>query len=488
LGSLHSGPSALERTTTGEDLERELQERISEFEQWGGVHFAADVVGTALALGLESHPGVQEAATQLLTSSSPSTRALADRVLSGFQAPATEDSPRAEVDRQALQPWLSKQKKIVRTQPRNSLAWADLALAYTVIGQADSAEHAIRVALVQANGNRFVLRAAARFYIHREDIEKAHDLLIADTDRLREDPWLLASEIAIADSSGRPQRYATQGRRLLEMGFAPHDVSELASALATIELKHGRVKLARKLLSQALLDPTDNSLAQAEWSIPRGINIANTNEFDPPRNYEARARYYYRNEQFSEAFDFGSLWLADQPFALDPAMFTSYVASTLLDDQRSAIRACTIGLRASPSDPILLNNLAFSLATSGHLEEAQKVLRRPMGKLSTEHDAMITATRGLVAFRSGDVAFGRQLYRIAIDALMKDRKQVVAASAAFFWIYEELHAETDNVPQALKCAESASRGVTDNPDLVLSRRRVERLMQRIAPSSAPLLP
>jgi hypothetical protein len=104
------------------------------------------------------------------------------------------------------------------------------------------------------------------------------------------------------------------------------------------DLKHGKVKQARRLLSTALLDPTDNALAQAEWSAKRGLDIVNTDLFDMPRSYEARARYYYRNEQFDEALRCGELWLADQPFALDPAMFTSFVAAMFVDDQAAAIR------------------------------------------------------------------------------------------------------------------------------------------------------
>jgi tetratricopeptide (TPR) repeat protein len=479
LGSLRLSPSTLDQTTTGEELTRELLDRLSDFEQWGGKHFAADVVGTAIVLGLESHDSVRQAATELLDAASPSARALAKRVLSGVHSSGGQELPYVEIDREGLRPWLAKQKEIVRAQPRNVLAWADLALAQTVLGQAHAAERAIRIALAQANGNRFVLRSAARFYIHREDFERAHDVLTGDMDRLRADPWLLASEIAIADSAGRPQRYASHGRRLLDEGFAPHDVSELASALATIELKHGKVKQARRLLSKALVDPTDNALAQAEWSVPRGISIVDANQFNLPRNYEAKARYHYRNEQFEEALKFGERWQADQPFALDPAWFTSFVASALVDDQQSAIRACRIGLIASPRDPLLLNNLAFSLASSGRSKEARELLQGTMGEVSGVDRAVLMATRGLIAFRSDDAEGGRRMYGQAVDALVKEKELTAAVIAAVYWIYEELRADGRGLSLAVKRAESISQGVARSPDLELARRRVERLIRQI---------
>ena len=484
LSSLRVGAGALDQVTTGEDGERELLDRIKEFEQWRGVHFAADVVATAVVLGLEEHVGVQEAATELLSALSPSARALAERVIYGTARSVDDKQPPTLVNLDELRPWLAKQKLIVREQPRNVLAWADLALAHTVLGQANAAERAIRVALAQAKGNRFVLRSAARFYIHREDFARAHDLLTADTDRLRADPWLLAAEIAIADSSDRPQRHASYARTLLQRGFAPHDLSELASALATIDLKHGRVKQARRLLNTALVDPTDNTLAQAEWSVARGVNVVDAEQFNLPRNYEALARYHYRNKQFDEALRYGQLWLADQPFALDPALFTSYVAATLVEDQETAIQVCEIGLRTNRHNPTLLNNLAFSLASSNRLIEARKLISQPMIDVSKRDNAIITATRGLIAFRSGDPDAGRKLYRSAVEVLIGERETIAAASAALFWVYEELCAGGSDLRDALKLAESTNRGLARNADLALPRLRLTRLAKhQIAPDS-----
>lgn len=483
LGPLQRGAGALDQIITEEDAENELRERMKEFEHSRGIHYAADVVATAVVLGLQSKTEVRAVAEKLLTARSPAARALAERVIHGIGRPTNDEDPPALVSREELQPWLARQKLIVRDQPRNVLAWADLALAHTVLGQVDAAERAIRIALAGANGNRFILRAAARFYMYRQDFARAHDVLTTDTERLRADPWLLAAEIAIADSSERPQRHASHARGLLQRDFASHDVSELASALATVDLKHGKVKQARRLLSQALLDPTDNALAQAEWSVQQGVNVVDAEEFNLPRNYEAIARHHYRNEQFDEALRYGELWLADQPFALDPALFTSYVGATLADSQEIAIRACEVGLVANRDNPILLNNLAFSLASIDRIDEARKVIKRPMADASKMDHAIFAATRGLIEFRSGDIESGRSLYRSAVEALIKEGA-LAAASAALFWLYEELRAESADLRNVLKIAETTNRKVTRSVDLALPRQRLERLAKQQAGSNS----
>lgn len=477
LGSLATGASTLEQAATAEEVERELANRVREFERWRGVHYAGDVVSTAVVLGLESRTEVRDAAEELQRSGSAAARSLAEDVLAGSRRIVASEPPLVQ-DAKILWSWIAKQKLILQEQPRNTLAWADLALAHTVLGQDSAAENAIRVALAEANGNRFILRAAARYYVHHEDFDRARDILTGDTARLRSDPWLLSAEIALADATNGPQRHASYARTLLDRGFAPHDVSELASALATIDLKSGNVKRAKRLLTSAMVDPTDNSVAQAEWSVQRGLDVGSSEHLDLPRTYEARARFHYRTEEFPEALRFGELWLADQPFAVDPALFTSFLAATFMGDQSAAIRACKIGLRANRNNPTLLNNMAFSLACSGRTAEARSYLNRVQAGVSGVEAGMITATRGLIAYREHNSAAGRDYYRQAVTILMRDKNEVSAASASLFWLYEELLSGGEAIDEVLRQALSLNRTQRRSEDLVLPRRRLVLLVRR----------
>jgi tetratricopeptide (TPR) repeat protein len=225
------------------------------------------------------------------------------------------------------------------------------------------------------------------------------------------------------------------------------------------------------LLSAALIDPTDNSLAQAEWSVERGINIENVEQFSAPYNYEAMARFHYRLENFDQALAYGM------------QLFTSFVAATLVEDQSIAIQACELGLKMNRGNPMLLNNLAFSLANRGEFRKAAEIIYRPLADVSPLETAIITATRGLIAFRAGEASMGRDMYRQAVESLIREKQLVPAASASLFWLYEELYSRGGGLMEALDCAirtNTAARG----PEIILSRRRLAKLVTEGNPSGA----
>jgi Flp pilus assembly protein TadD len=478
LDRLESGASGPFMDST---KEAELSERLTDFRQWRGPYEAADVVSTAIVLGLEEFPGVRDAAKMLRDSTLIMGGELAERIL--LKNPSKSKDTMQELEsRMTLNASQSRSedasriaclRDIVRREPRNSLRWADLALAHTVIGNKRSAAKAIIIAVSLANGNRFVLRSAARFHVHEGDLDAAHAVLTADVDRLVSDPWLMAAEIAIADMAGRPLRYVSRGRGLLTGDFAPRHVSELASALATVELRAGRVKRARRLFEKALEDPTENSLAQVEWSVERGVNVQPRSQSQPPGNFEAEARHAVREGEFLDATTQSRLWQEDQPFALDPALHTSYVASTLAENYEVAITACRKGLIANPGDSVLLNNLAFSQANAGLVDDASKTVEQLTGTDDERKLLIWTATRGLVAFRQGNISRGRDLYRRSIVGWQKQENgQANAARAAIFWAREELRAKTDHGGLALQVADMLCTRTAGNDEVLVLRNRL----------------
>ena len=228
------------------------------------------------------------------------------------------------------------------------------------------------MAISLAGYSRFVLRSASRLAIHLNSQEKAHDLLRRNS-ATPEDPWLLASEIAAADLVGRTSRFIKRGREIVSSGkFPPFHLAELATSIASVDLKFGNVKTARKLFAAALKKPTENSLAQIEWASERVTGIViNQEKFEIPYSDEARALYSHSAADWLTAVDESELWLSDEPFASRPAVFGSFISAEHLEDFERSERICREGLIASPSDPILLNNLAFALANQGSLAEAQ---------------------------------------------------------------------------------------------------------------------
>ena len=250
------GDRAMDANAIRASTETEFAQRLHEFYASRGVYEAADVVSAAIVLGLEEAQGARDAALTLYNSHLPIGHDLAERVLLQSSSPIARpelqpnielDSSRSFVEEQMR---VARLRRIVRRQPRDALHWLDLALAHTVLGNAAPARKAITIAISLSGDSRLVLRAAARFYVHERDLDAARAILSSDMERLLHDPWLLAADIAIADLADQAIRYGNRGKRMLESDLAPRHLSELAAALATAELDHGRMKQARKYFAR----------------------------------------------------------------------------------------------------------------------------------------------------------------------------------------------------------------------------------------------
>jgi tetratricopeptide (TPR) repeat protein len=317
----------------------------------------------------------------------------------------------APTDRQfIIQIHQIKQRLI--TYPRNPILWCNLALLYTSLGVLGKAEQAIKASLWLSPPNRFILRAASRFFLHQGEKDRAHRLLV-ETPILRSDPWILAAEIATADAMHRSSRWIKHAQKLLEVGQHPvSHLSELASALGTIDLKAGKTKRGRRIINVSLIDPTENSVAQAAWL---SRNVVDLNVPDLQRSPEAYAWSTWRQKQWDASLDGASKWLDDQPFSSRPAQHGSFIAATVYEDYIKALTFASLGLRSNPTDIILLNNYAFASAMIGDIAQAQRKLDIiAAGSLNLDERIAFQATKGLVAFRKGDFELGRMLYNDAI--------------------------------------------------------------------------
>jgi tetratricopeptide (TPR) repeat protein len=134
--------------------------------------------------------------------------------------------------------------------------------------------------------------------------------------------------------------------------------------------------------------------------------------------------------------------LRDQPFSASPAVHSSYIASTALEDHEEAVRIIEFGLLANPYDPNLLNNKAYSLANLGRLDDAERALdaitkHSDRSKLGIMKPVLL-ATAGLLCYRRGAPERGRELYMTAIEAAEHAANKRPAAKAASFLALEEI--------------------------------------------------
>jgi|SRR5215469_4819258 len=438
---------------------------------------ALDFVGSAFSLGVADAQAL-EAAKYILVNhvrSCPKAgHALAARLLAGSQDAPTV--PEAEDEsREARRTQIHQKRHQALADPRNPIAWVDLARLYTVAGQIPKAENAIEIALKLNPANRFVLRSATRFFVHIGDRERALRLLRSVGNF--EDPWITAAEIGVSTLEEREPRETKQGRRLLaDENLSTFAKTELASALATLELQGGRNNLAKKLFRQSLTEPNENSLAQAEWAstqIPQlEVDVERPSVI---RSYEAKALLGLKSGDWDLAAKNSLDWLHDQPFSSRPAATASYVFSTIYDQHSRAEDILRASLVSNPRDRGLINNLAFALVSQDRVEEAAKILAT-IDPYAADDGARVTllATTGLVAFRRGLADEGQLLYRKAMDLAKQKGLIKFEALASIYLAREEILAKSPAAAEDVKRAEELARKC-DEPDVKFVLKKITDL-------------
>jgi len=489
LGELDSAGVFREAAYMG--YEASLETKIQAWKENRTVSFAADLVSAALVL--QRPDEAKEAARFLMARNSEAplaAREVAQRIL------ATEEGdvqPRVVVDvslphADQIFDRIRLMRSRLRNEPRNSILWVELARAYALVGLEGKAEKAMDIAVGLGSSNRFVLRSAARLFIHVGRTSKAHYIL-QRAESTKYDPWLLSAEIAAASAANRTSDFVRIGQQLLENESIPlFHKNELGSAIATLELSHGKVKRARSLFRRALIDPTENSVAQADWALRQKYMEALDVDLEiarhrTPRSFEASAWAQFTAREWKSALRISHNWLRDQPFSTRPVLFGSYIAASLLEDYRDAERIIEIGLRANPDEPILLNNLAFAFASSGEIDKAEEKFGRiKFSKINDESELIaITATQGLLLFRRGHPDEGRLFYRHAIEDAKKRGFRKSCAVAAIYLAREELLSSSAEIEKAVESARELSKNISDNGVKEILRKVLESYDARSQP-------
>jgi hypothetical protein len=402
-----------------------LSERLHDFQRHHTMSFAADLLTASVVLG--PTPETKRAAELIVaTPNAPAmVRDTAAWVIHGGDRGDTHPSER-KTEKYEDRDQIRRLRRGLHANPRNALRWAELSRHYINEGHERQATTAMRIAVNMAPFDRYILRSAVRLWTHLADPEQAARTLVHARSLVITDPWLLASEIATAATTKRPSRNIKRGREMIEAStHSSFALSELASALATIEMQAGAAKRARRLFRSALIDPNENSVAQAEWASGRLAGDIGLRHEQRELSAEARARRFADDDENDTALDATWDWLNDQPFSTEPASFGSYRAS-MCGYFEAGIKFARAGLIPNPSNALLLNNLAFSQANTGALRDACETLAKVRADEEGWMRPTLTATRGFVAFRSGEVEKGRNLYRQAIETMPNTEQRLRA--------------------------------------------------------------
>ena len=365
------------------------------------------------------------AINQLLSSKNVALVEIAASIASLGRAsdPEKEVDLRAECHRQ-----IGYLKRRVREYPLDVISLVELSRLYTSIGQRNQAFRAMDIAVKLDSQNRFVLRSASRLFVHFREPDRARKLFERLSTR---DPWLLATQIALADVNGWEQRTGKLAREILHSkSLSPEHLTELAAAMSTVELKAGSRKLGRKFAQLVPLAPNENSVAQLRWlaerfNLPFSPMLLNTRW-----SFEARANFDRAIGNWLSCVQNADRWFWDEPFSVRPLHVATFVEAEVRGDLDSAQKFAELALIANESDATALNNLVFVLALRGRLEDAERIqgrVRHSDGRAAER--AVNMATQGMLSFRRGRWEAGVNFYNEAISELSRLKFRGAALNA-----------------------------------------------------------
>jgi tetratricopeptide (TPR) repeat protein len=436
LPGKHIDQARLDKTK----VDRELLKIHAAWEAHRGLGYATELTSAAAT---HNRPEIaQEAARLILERSEQATNSavyLARKVLGDEPGETPEldvSSMATRTEREAIEA-IREGRRLLRLLPENPAVYVEVSRGHAVLGQNVKAERAMDYALRLAPEHRRVLRAASRLYqLHNDPLRSL--LLLRRRSVTRHDPWLIAAELAMSKAAGKDPRFARVGRDLLSSRrFHPFHTSELAAALASLELEHGQRRRARQLFRSALEEPTRNTVAQAAWAErrERPITVFDDELVDKFNVAEARFFAYEHSRDWTDALRAAWDWLHNEPFSTRPVLFGTNVAAVAVGRYDIAEELLKIGLRADSDDRRLLCQAIYVYGSAGKIKEAERYLERVRRlSLSSEERVVLTANEGLLLYRKGFVSEARAKYLAAVSAAsnMRNNPAFVLNALAHF--------------------------------------------------------
>ncbi|MGB7644417.1 MAG: hypothetical protein WBM22_03085 [Pseudomonas fluorescens] len=324
------------------------------------------------------------------------------------------DAPQSEHKIQTL-------RKKIRQHQRDPITWVELSREYAIAGEKKKSKQAMLAAVQLSYDHRWITRSAARVFVHFDDPDTAHDILVRNPN-IRTDPWLIATEMAVARKAGKKTKLWNIGKSLLDSKIKPVHLSELASSVATYELISGAEKRAKPFFKQSLIDPNQNSLAQAKWAertsglkklvkIPLNSNLI---------AYEAQYWEAYNSGDMTLALSYALAWFDNEPYSNAPPEAVCFIAG-LLENHKLIAAVSKKGLKANPKNTTLQINLMFSWLTSKNLNELntkdkivfenyKKYLFSATLSTSKFEASHALANLGMINYRQGFIEQGKLYY------------------------------------------------------------------------------
>lgn len=443
-----------------DDTVRFIRQKELDWSNNKELFFALDLVNAATALGVGGDLTIGAAEFVLAHEEATSlAKNVASRLISGRRKDVLSRARHINDVVRGYGAGIRDLKARSIREPRNAFAWMELARLYVLNGMLDQAVKPVRIALLLAPHDRFIVRSASRFFLHSGKPDEALALLRRNA-ATPYDPWMTAAEIAISSVRKKAPRFHKEARAFLEnKNFSLFHISETASALASLEMWDGNEKKAKRIFNKSLEDPTENALAQAIWA-SNEIGSAGFafRDLELEHAFEAKALDSRNKGDWVLSVKHCSRWMDEEAFSSRPYSIASAIYSSLLAQPQEAEVVARRGLKTNPAHPGLLNNIAFALVEQGRPGDAVVELNKADPSQADDRaKACIVATMGLIEFRLGNFTRGRELYEKTIAYANRIDAPELRATAQLYLAREEARVGLVNYQVLLEQAGSKLR-------------------------------
>ena len=331
---------------------------------------------------------------------------------------------------------IRKLKNIVKIFPSDAMTWVDIAFYYTLLGEISKAEKCFKVAFDINKDNSFISRSYARFLVHLNQPEKALHIL-RKSSQFRFNPLVASAAISIGNTFDIRGNDIAIGRKLLDnYDGEPSFSSDLLACIATLEIKNGNNKKAKKLFYQALENPSENSISQYNWVFHKHNFKLDTFDIRKFGSIESSVNDAYVNQQYEKCRQHLLELHSFQPFSDAPVADAGYISLIALNDPEFILN---MSLDRGPKIHMPfteLNNLVVAKILTNNFSDIDLDFRILARKSITEEKidhGVYLATSGLFFIKIGEVAKGCQLYESAIAHFKSINSKRAAAVAEHFY-------------------------------------------------------
>lgn len=434
--------STPKRVAISARAEKSLRAARQDFERCKSEAAATEYLQTARMLGVEedvfarnleaSFPRLSKAADRIALLSD-SENAIASSAQIGQRIADHRIVDHREIAAQRVH----QLRRVLATASDRPLSWSELARQFLILGEEKKARRAMHAALKLAPSNVYLTRCAVRLLTHLDEHATAAKLLQRDGGATH-NPWLMAADVAIAASMGKTSRNMKRALDILALNRDNvYQLSELASAVGTVELDRGSRKHGKELIRRSLIAPTENSLAQAQWCVSNGESLAIPDTaWNVPSSHEALAFAAHSAVDFQSMVDACVAWFAEEPFSSRPGALAS-TACFVPNLRAISMALATAALRYAPDSVQLLNNRAVCLAYAGDPSAAFSDIITAINTPEFGSHGVALATLGLIGYRSGDQSLGSDCYRKSVTLFKHVGDVESALRASVHWALEE---------------------------------------------------